>query len=107
MASCALQSARLTLWPRYKAVVPRRFSINSLDPLSSLLILASSRASGLGRAPLSPPPSPAGLRAPHKDTTKPVRRIAPGLLGCHSLEVSAALPRQLPGCGSPLGGDEG
>jgi hypothetical protein len=40
----------------YKAVVPRRFSINSLHSSSSLFILAMSRASGLWRSPLSPHP---------------------------------------------------
>src|SRR4051812_44310938 len=40
----------------FKAVVPRRFSINSLHPFSSLFILAMSHTSGLWRAPLSPHP---------------------------------------------------
>jgi hypothetical protein len=61
----------------YKAVVPRRFSINSLHPfllplhfsdVSYLRPLASSTFS---------PILPCGPAAPQKDTTKPVRRMPP------------------------------
>jgi hypothetical protein len=64
MASARAPSARSTPWEGYKAVVPRRFSINPLHPFSSLFILAMSRASGLGRAPLPPPDPPLQARGP-------------------------------------------
>src|SRR5256885_11947001 len=62
----------------YNAVVPRRFSINSLHPFSSLFILAMSRASGLLRAPLPLPPAtlPGRPAAPQKDTTQPSKKNA-------------------------------
>src|SRR2546423_14788327 len=73
----------------YKAVVPRRFSVNPLHPF---LLLHFSDVSCLWPLASStfPPILPCGPPAPQKDTTKPVRRMP---AGCYSLEVSAALSR--------------
>jgi hypothetical protein len=106
-ASGRAPSPRPTLWQGYKAVVPRRFSVNSVNSFSSLFILATSRASGLGRSSTSPRPFPAGPR-PRRDIRRSQsEECRPATAGCYSLEVSAALSHQLPSCGSPLGDDEG
>src|SRR2546423_11666214 len=107
MASGLAPSASQILWQVIKPFVPRRFSINSLRPFSSLFILAMSRASGLWRAPLSPRSSPAGPRPHRKIRRSQLEECLHATAGCYSLEVSAALSRQLPDCGSPLGDDEG
>jgi hypothetical protein len=91
----------------YKAVVSRRFSINSFHPFSPFFVLATSRASGFWRAPLPPRPSPAGPRPHRKIRRSQSQEYYPATTGCYSLEVSAAFSRQLPSCRSPLSNDEG
>jgi hypothetical protein len=90
----------------YKAVVPPLF--HQLSP-SFLLPLHFGDISCLRPLASStfPRPSPAGPRLHRKIGRSQSEECLHATAGCYSLEVSAALSRQLPGCGSPLGNDEG
>ena len=50
---------------------------------------------------------PAGPQPHRKMRRNQLEECLHATAGCYSLEVSAALSRQLPDCGSPLGDDEG
>src|SRR5271170_4148587 len=109
MASARAPSARPILWQVIKSRGPPPL-FHQLSP-SFLLPLHFSDVSCLRplASSTSPPPRsfPAGPRPHRKIRRSQLEECLHATAGCYSLEVSAALSRQLPDCGSPLGDDEG
>ena len=80
MASARPPSARPTPLAGYKAVVPAAFPLTLSIPLPPSSFLATSRASGLGRAPLSPRPPLQARGATERYDVASQKNAAPRLL---------------------------